>query len=239
MPWGGGGPMLGQNDRLPRRIVRTSQTCRVLPGWLDATPPNVDESESSTPISSERKHAVTRALIDASQGNAQAAEDLWTLTYEELRRIAYRLIQGERADHTLSGTALVHEAFVRLIDQNRVQWQDRAHFFAVAAQACRRILIDHARRHRAQKRGGGRARITIDRLQIEQERRSEDLIDLNEALERLSDMDERLGKVVEFRYFGGLSEAEIAEVLDVSERTVRRDWVKARAWLHNELQTQA
>lgn len=196
-------------------------------------------SDSGPRVDTARKHAVTQALLGASAGQTGAAEDLWEMTYEELRRIAYRMIQSERADHTLSGTALVHEAFVRLVDQDRVQWQDRAHFFAVAAQACRRILIDHARRHRAQKRGGGRARLTLDRVQIEAEQRSEDLIDLNDALERLADMDERLSKVVEYRYFGGLSEAEIADVLEVSERTVRRDWVKARAWLHKELHSPA
>lgn len=183
----------------------------------------------------ELQHAVTRALKGMSSGEQGAADQLWEMTYEELRRIAYRMLQGERMDHTLSGTALVHEAFVRLIDQNRVEWQDRAHFFAVAAQACRRILIDHARKHRAKKRGGGRVRITIDRLQLEQERKSEDLLDLHEALERLEVLNPRLSRVVEFRYFGGLSEAEIAEVLDVSERTVRRDWVKAKGWLHREL----
>jgi len=183
----------------------------------------------------ERRHAVTRALKDMSSGEQGAADHVWSMTYEELRRIAYRMLQGERVDHTLSGTALVHEAFVRLVDQNRVDWQDRAHFFAVAAQACRRILIDHARKHRAKKRGGGRARITIDRLQLEEARKSEDLLDLHEALERLEALNERLSQVVEYRYFGGLSESEIAEVLGVSERTVRRDWVKAKGWLHREL----
>jgi len=195
----------------------------------------MDDQQAQSSVGAERKHAVTQALIGASAGDAEAAENLWALTYEELRRIAYRMIQGERSDHTLSGTALVHEAFVRLVDQNRVEWQDRAHFFAVAAQACRRILIDHARRHRAQKRGGGRARVTLDRVQLEEERRSEDLLDLHDALERLKELDERLAQVVEYRYFGGLSETEIAEVMEVSERTVRRDWVKARAWLHKEL----
>ena len=188
---------------------------------------------------SEQRHAVTQALINASEGDRDAVAELWNLTYEELRRIAYRMLQSERADHTLSGTALVHEAFVKLVDQNRVNWQDRAHFFAVAAQACRRILIDHARKHRAQKRGGGRARITLDRLQIEAERKSEDLIDLHEALERLETLNSRLSRIVEYRYFGGLSEAEIAEVLGISERTVRRDWVKARGWLYDELQHNA
>ncbi len=182
------------------------------------------------------RRAVTQALIGASAGDPEAAAELWNLTYEELRRIAYRMLRSERDDHTLSGTALVHEAFVKLVDQDRVEWQDRAHFFAVAAQACRRILIDHARKHRAQKRGGGRARITLERIQIEAERTSEDLIDLHDALTRLEQLNDRLSKIVEYRYFGGLSEAEIAKVLGISERTVRRDWVKARGWLYNELQ---
>lgn len=183
----------------------------------------------------ERKHAVTRALKNMSAGDDGAADELWAMTYDELRRIAYRMLQGERADHTLSGTALVNEAFVRLVDQNRVEWQDRSHFFAVAAQACKRILIDYARKHRAQKRGGGRARVTIDRIQLEDERRSEDILDLAEALEKLKELNERLSTVVDLRYFGGMSEAEIARALGVSERTVRRDWVKARGWLHREL----
>ena len=187
----------------------------------------------------EVKRAVTDVLMGASAGDREAAAELWDLTYDELRRIAYRMLQSERADHTLSGTALVHEAFVRLVDQERVQWQDRAHFFAVAAQACRRILIDHARRHRAQKRGGGRARITLERVQIEANRTSEDLIDLHEALKRLEVLNARLSQIVEYRYFGGLSEAEIADVLGISERTVRRDWVKARGWLYSELQSKA
>jgi len=187
----------------------------------------------------EERRAVTEVLIGASAGDREAAAELWDLTYEELRRIAYRMLQSERSDHTLSGTALVHEAFVRLVDQDRVQWQDRAHFFAVAAQACRRILIDHARKHRAQKRGGGRARITLERVQIEADRTSEDLIDLHEALEKLETLNGRLSQIVEYRYFGGLSEAEIADVLGISERTVRRDWVKARGWLYGELQSKA
>ncbi len=181
------------------------------------------------------RRAVTQALIGASEGDPEAAAQLWDLTYEELRRIAYRMLRSERTDHTLSGTALVHEAYVKLVDQDRVEWQDRAHFFAVAAQACRRILIDHARKHRAQKRGGGRARITLERVQIEADRTSEDLIDLNDALTRLEQLNDRLSKIVEYRYFGGLSETEIAKVLGISERTVRRDWVKARGWLYNEL----
>lgn len=187
------------------------------------------------PPSDSRKHAVTQALVDASQGNEEAAGLLWELTYEEMRRIAYRQLQSERSDHTLSGTDLVHEAFIRLVDQEKIVWRDRAHFFGVAAQACRRVLIDHARKRNAKKRGGKRVRITVDRAGLQAETPSEEILALDEALHRLSDMDERLAKVVELRYFGGLAEKEVAETMDMSVRTVRRDWVKARAWLHREL----
>lgn len=182
-----------------------------------------------------RKHAVTQALLDASAGDDQAAKLLWELTYDEMRRIAYRQLQSERSDHTLSGTDLVHEAFIRLVDQDRIVWRDRAHFFGVAAQACRRVLIDHARRRNAQKRGGGRVRITVDRAALQADTPSEDILALHEALERLDDMSPRLAKVVELRYFGGLGEQQVADVLEMSVRTVRRDWVKARAWLLREL----
>lgn len=193
------------------------------------------DADSTVPPTETRKHAVTQALVDASQGNQEAAELLWELTYEEMRRIAYRQLQSERSDHTLSGTDLVHEAFIRLVDQEKIAWRDRAHFFGVASQACRRVLIDHARKRHAKKRGGKQVRITVDRAGLQSETPSEDILALDEALSRLNGMDERLAKVVELRYFGGLAEKEVAEVMDMSVRTVRRDWVKARAWLHREL----
>ena len=191
------------------------------------------------PPSDSTKHAVTQALVDASQGNKDAAALLWELTYEEMRRIAYRQLQSERSDHTLSGTDLVHEAFIRLVDQEKIVWRDRAHLFGVAAQACRRVLIDHARKRNAKKRGGKQVRITVDRAGLQAETPSEDILALDEALQRLNGMDERLAKVVELRYFGGLAEKEVADVLELSVRTVRRDWVKARAWLHRELRPEA
>jgi RNA polymerase sigma factor (TIGR02999 family) len=183
----------------------------------------------------DRKHAVTRALIDAAAGDEAAAADLWELTYEELRAIAQRYLYRERADHTLSATALVHEAYLRLVDQTRIEYRDRAHFFAVASKVCRRILVDYARRRSAEKRGGARVKVTLDDAAAMIDAQSDELLALNEALDRLSALNERLGQVVEMRYFGGLSEEETAEILDVTTRTVRRDWVKAKGFLYDAL----
>jgi RNA polymerase sigma factor (TIGR02999 family) len=183
----------------------------------------------------DRSQDVTRALLDAAAGDTGAAEDLWSLTYDELRRIARRHLQRERPDHTLTPTALVHEAYVRLVDQTRVEWRDRSHFFAIASRVCRRILVDHARRRVAAKRGGEAVRVTLDDGAAVTEARSEEVLALNEALDRLSTLSERLGRVVEMRYFGGLSEEETAEALGVTTRTVRRDWVKAKGFLYDAL----
>jgi RNA polymerase sigma factor (TIGR02999 family) len=183
----------------------------------------------------EQQHAVTQALIGAASGDTDAARRLWDLTYDELHRIAQHHLRGERADHTLSATALVHEAFVRLVDQDRIVWTDRGHFFGVASRACRRVLVDHARKRNAQKRGGGGAKITLDEALVGIDSQADEVLALNEALDRLSAMDERLGQVVEMRYFGGLSEEETAEALGITPRTVRRDWVKAKGWLFREL----
>jgi len=182
------------------------------------------------------EHAVTRALAGAAAGDKAAADQLWQLTYEELHRIAQRHLLSERADHTLSATALVHEAYLRLVGQQDVDWQSRAHFFGVASRVCRRILVDHARRRLAQKRGGARGRVTLDTGLIAVETQSDEILALNEALERLVQLNERLAQVVECRYFGGLSEEQTAEALGISVRTVRRDWVKAKGWLYDQLQ---
>jgi RNA polymerase sigma factor (TIGR02999 family) len=160
-----------------------------------------------------------------------AVEALVPLVYAELHELAERQMRRENPGHTLSPTALVHEAYVRMIDQTRVEWQDRAHFFAIASQAMRRVLIDHARRHGAERRGGGVHPLDVNEVDIPLEERAEVLLALDEALRELSEVDERLARVVELRYFGGLTETEAAEVLGVTERTVRRDWVKARGWL--------
>ncbi len=183
----------------------------------------------------DRKDAVTRALVDAAAGDQDAAAHLWDLTYEELRRIAQRYLYRERDDHTLSATALVHEAYLRLVDQTRIEFKDRAHFFAVASKVCRRILVDYARRRSAEKRGGERVKVTLDDASAVIDSQSDEVVALNEALDRLTALNERLGKVVEMRYFGGLSEEETAEVLGVTTRTVRRDWVKAKGFLYDAL----
>jgi RNA polymerase sigma factor (TIGR02999 family) len=181
------------------------------------------------------KRDVTQALLDAANGDRDAAEDLWSLTYPELRGIARSHLRMERVDHTLSPTALVHEAYVRLVDQTRVQLRDRTHFFSLVSGMCRRVLVDHARRRVAQKRGGEQIRITLDEGAVGGTSDVEDLLALDEALERLAGLNERLARVVEMRYFGGLSEEETAEALGLTPRTVRRDWVKARGFLYDSL----
>jgi RNA polymerase sigma factor (TIGR02999 family) len=159
---------------------------------------------------------------------------LFPLVYWELRRIAHGQLQREHPGHTLGTTGLVHETYLKLVDQTRADWQDRAHFFAVAARAMRRILVDYARRHRALRRGGGWRSVTLTDEATAVER-GEELIALDEALDRLATLNPRLSQVVECRYFGGLSEEETAKALGVTTRTAQRDWVKARAWLYQEL----
>jgi RNA polymerase sigma factor (TIGR02999 family) len=176
---------------------------------------------------------VTRLLLDLSSGRAGAADDLLPLVYAELRSLAAKLLRNERPDHTLQPTALVHEAYLRLVDQRVDTWQNKAHFLAIAATAMRRILIDHARRRRAAKRGG--ARVTLDDDVAAETGPSLDLLELDDALARLSALDARQGQVVELRFFGGLGVEETAAVLGVAPATVKRDWTIARAWLHREL----
>lgn len=183
-----------------------------------------------------RDHAVTQALAGAVSGDKKAQDRLWDLTYDELRQIAQRHLLGERPDHTLSATALVHEAYMKLVGQQDIDWQDRAHFFGVASKVCRRILVDHARRRLAQKRGGKRGRVTLDPSMVAVSGQTDEILALNEALERLAVLNERLASIVECRYFGGLSEEQTADVLGISVRTVRRDWVKAKGWLFTQLQ---
>ena len=182
------------------------------------------------------QHDVTRALLDAADGDRTAQDLLWQLTYEELHRIARAHLRRESPHHTLSATSLVHEAYLRLVDQTRVSWQNRSHFFGVASQACRRVLVDHARQRLAQKRGGGAVAVTLNEQLALTEDRTEEILAVNRALERLATVDERLCRLVEYRYFGGLSEEETAEVLELSTRTVRREWAKAKGWLYQELQ---
>jgi RNA polymerase sigma-70 factor, ECF subfamily len=179
---------------------------------------------------------ITRMLKEATAGEASAVNQLLPLVYDELRALAETYLKRERPDHTLQATALVHEAYVRLIKQEDVQWQNRAHFFAVAAQAIRRILVDHARGHEREKRGGGRERVCLNEDVATAPGRGLDLLALDEALEKLAQLDPRQARIVELRFFGGLSLKEVAEFLGVSPRTVDGDWAMARAWLRRELQ---
>lgn len=178
---------------------------------------------------------VTQLLAHWSHGDDAALAELTPLVYGELRRLAHHHMDGQRPDHTLQTTALVNEAYLRLADQTKPSWQDRAHFFAVAARAMRQILVNYAKSSRAQKRGGGALKIELDEAAIVSPEQSKEIVDLHEALERLVTLDSRKARVVELKYFGGLNHDEIAEVLKVSTVTVRRDWVFAKAWLHNEL----
>jgi len=178
---------------------------------------------------------ITRLLNQLSGGNEDVVGALMPLVYTELQALAQRQLGRERPDHTLSSTALVHEAYLKLVDQRNVSWQNRAHFFAIAAQSMRRILINYANQRLAQKRGGGRIMVTLDEDNAPRETRAEELIELDGALERLAELNERQSKVVEYRFFAGLTQEEIAEVLGVSVPTVRRDWRLARAWLSKEL----
>lgn len=179
---------------------------------------------------------VTRLLLDWSGGNRQALDQLMPLVYDELRRLADLYLSRERVDHTLQGTALVHEAYMRLVDQNRVKWQNRAHFFGVAAQMLRRILVDHARAHKTAKRGGNALTLALDEALATPEQKDLDLVALDDSLEALARIDPQQSKVVELRFFSGLSIEDTAEVLGVSPATVKRDWVVAKAWLHREMQ---
>ena len=180
---------------------------------------------------------VTQLLADWRNGNDAALTELTPLIYEDLRGLAHRYMSGQRADHTLQTTALVHEAYLRLADQTNPNWQTRAHFFAVAARAMRHILVDYAKRYRSQKRGGGGVKIELDEAALVSPEESKEIIDLHEALESLATLDARKAKVVELKYFGGLNYDEIAEVLKISPVTVRRDWEFAKVWLYAELQS--
>jgi RNA polymerase sigma factor (TIGR02999 family) len=178
---------------------------------------------------------VTRLLDEVTSGRRVAVDELLTAVYGELRGLAQRALRDERAGHTLQATALVHEVYLKLVDQTHARWQSRAHFFAVAAQAIRRILVDHARTVGRQKRGGGRARVALSDVTPLAPRRDLDLLALDEALQRLTDNEPTEARIVEMRYFAGLTIDEIAEVLDLNERTVRRRWNYARAWLYREI----
>jgi RNA polymerase sigma-70 factor, ECF subfamily len=177
---------------------------------------------------------VTDLLLQMRDGDTNAMDRLFTLVYEELRRMAHAQLRRERPGHTLGTTGLVHETYVRLVDQTRVEWRDRGHFFVAAAWAMRRILVDYARRNRAARRGGGSVRLTLNE-DLPAAERGEMLLALDEALDRLAALDQRLSQVVECRYFVGLTEQETADALGVTRRTIQRDWAKARGWLYLEM----
>lgn len=178
---------------------------------------------------------ITMLLSELSGGNKQVIDQLFPLVYHNLQQLARKQLRGERANHTLNSSALVHEAYLKLIDQKRVSWQNRAHFFAIASQAMRRILINYAEQRMADKRNAGQPLATFDENAYVRETRAEELILLDQALADLAKMNARQARVVEFSFFGGLKHDEIAEVLAVSLPTVRRDWRMARAWLSREM----
>lgn len=178
---------------------------------------------------------ITQLLLNWGNGDQSALAQLLPLVHDELRRIARRYLRREKPGHTLQPTALVNEAYLRLINQQHVQWQNRAQFFGLAAQLMRRILVDHARHHAYAKRGGGALQVSFDEGMAVTEAKAAELLAVNEALERLTAMDARKGRIVELRFFGGLNLDETAAVLNISSPTVQREWRAAKAWLHRLL----
>lgn len=178
---------------------------------------------------------LTQLLVNWGNGDQAALEELLPLVNTELRRLARSYMQRENPGHTLQTSALVNEAYLRLVEQRNVRWQNRAHFFGIAAQLMRRILIDHARSHRYLKRGGGALKVPLDEAAAVTEARAAELLAVNEALVKLTSIDARKGRIVELRFFGGLTIEETAEVMGISTPTVQREWRAARAWLHRTL----
>jgi RNA polymerase sigma factor (TIGR02999 family) len=180
-------------------------------------------------------HEVTQLLIDWGNGDRTALDKLTTLVDLELRRLAHRYMIRERAGHTLQTTALVNEAFVRLINRSNVRWQNRAHFFGIAAQLMRTILVDHARSHACAKRGGGAYKVELDEAMVVSQKKAQEVLALDDALKQLALIDPQQSQIVELRFFGGLTVEETAEVLQLSPATVKREWSTAKAWLYHEL----
>jgi RNA polymerase sigma factor (TIGR02999 family) len=178
---------------------------------------------------------VTSLLKKLADGNQEAAGALIPVVYEELHRLAVGHLRHERQNHTLQPTALVHEAYIKLVAQRNADWKSRNHFFGVASQLMRRILVDHARRHLRGKRGGGQTKLSLDEVSLRSPDRPDAVLALDESLTRLETLDSRQARIVELRYFGGLSAEESAQVLGISPATVRREWVSAKAWLYGEL----
>ena len=202
------------------------------------------EPESANPATAgEPRQAgpqeVTQLLANWSQGDPTALEKLIPLVYKELRHLAHRYMEGQRPNHTLQTTALVNEAYLRLADQSKPNFTNRSHFFAVAAKAMRQILVDYAKAQQREKRGAGATKVELDEAALISPEQTSAILDVDEALEKLAVLDSRKARVVELRYFGGLNQDEIAEVLKISTVTIRRDWVFARAWLYTELHSAA
>ena len=180
-------------------------------------------------------YEITQLLADWSNGRQEAFAELLPVVYGELRRAAGRSLRHERPNHTLSATALVNEVYLQLVDQTAVRWQNRAHFFGIAAHLMRQILVQHARRHQTAKRGGGQYLLALDEAAVVPTERPVDLVALDDALSDLAERDARKSRIVELRFFGGLSTEETAEVLGISPRTIKREWRLAKAWLYHEL----
>lgn len=178
---------------------------------------------------------ITQILQNWNDGEIDAKERLMPFVYEELKRQARILMSRERSNHTLQPTALVHEAFMKLAEQSGIDWQNRSHFFGIASRLMRQILVDHARLHAAEKRGSNPIHFSIEDVQIPVEQRADSILIINEVLDRLAEFDEQQAKIVEMRFFGGMNNAEIAEALEISERTVGREWQSAKLWLFREM----
>jgi RNA polymerase sigma factor (TIGR02999 family) len=186
-------------------------------------------------VSTLSQTGVTELLVNWSNGDQEALNKLIPMVYDELHKLASRYLRRERPDHTLQTTALVHEAYLKLVDQREANWENRVQFFAVAAQLMRRILVDYARRHRASKRGGDVYKLSLEEALLPSEEKDAELLALDEALDRLATIDSQQSRVVELRVFAGLSLEETAQALNISPRTVRREWSMAKAWLHRQI----
>jgi RNA polymerase sigma factor (TIGR02999 family) len=218
---------------------RADSSSGTRPAGLPAEAASSAEAVAKAGSAQASPETVTKLLADWSQGDRAALDKLTPLVYEELRRLAHRYMEGQRPDHTLQTTALVNEAYLRLADQRKPNFTNRSHFFAVAAKAMRQILVDYAKAQQRQKRGAGASKVELDEAALISPEQSSAILDLNDALERLASLDPRAAHVVELRYFGGLKQEEIAEVLKISIVTIRRDWVFAKAWLYAELHSAA
>jgi RNA polymerase sigma factor (TIGR02999 family) len=197
-------------------------------------------TESGQPVRDEASSkGITELLLECRDGKRDAFDRLFPIVYGELQHIARAHLERERDGHTLSPTALVHEAYMKLVDITRVDWRDRIHFLATASRAMRRVLIDYARKQRRRRRGGGIRPVTLDEALVAADHQADTLLVLDLALEKLATFNQRMVRVVECRFFGGLTEEETAQVLGVTDRTVRRDWIKARAWLQDALDVPA